>query len=291
MTFMKSGCPWVLTLTLMVSQCDEVRGGVVVYSDRTAFEAATSEMKLDMLSDGFESLRPETSFRSTPAVLFEGHVTISETDTRLRGPRDFNRIVAVPTGLGDVGIDGTELSGNYLLGRVQRSGAGGEQYLTFTTGFEGRAHAVGFDLSGAAGGASHSDGPHLGIEVSTRSGVVETMQILNDEGFIGVVTSSDDPLTSFRLLDVNENNTITMGEGFAMDNLVVGVLDAGGAFDPFASFSFLWISDPAPGAELGHSVAAPGDVDGDGIPDYAVSGSRECCASPRLPDPGTSMAM
>lgn len=261
-----------LTCTLIASLPGGASGQVVFHTDRASFDTATSE--LDLLFDGFESLKVETHFRPRSASVFGGNVTISETETLSFTPNyDVNKIVEVPTFFGNFGIDGAQLSGNYLLGRVQQEVVPlGEQFLSFALDFGGRAHAVGFDLSGAAGGASSPpDGPHHGIEVHTQSGLVQTMQILNDEGFVGVISASNDPITSFRLLDLN---TISArGEFFGMDNLVVGVVDAPVIVDPVLTFSSFRIEDPDPAVHLGNSVAAVGDVNGDDIPDYAVSGS------------------
>ena len=260
----------VLTLVCLTSMAS---AQVSFFLNRASFEAATSD--LDVLSEGFENLQPETYFRPQPATLFGGNVTISETETLSVAPaRDLNKIVALPTFFGILGIDSPALSGNYLIGRTENSRGSGEQFLTFTFGFEERVRAVGFDLSGAAGGAALPDGPHNGIEVRTKSGLVETMQILNDDGFLGVVSPPNDPITSFRLLDLNDNNTRSIGDGFGMDNFVVGVVDAPVIVDPVLPFSTFRIEGSDPTTKLGNSVAAIGDVSGDGIPDFAVSGSQ-----------------
>ena len=272
--FSRLACP-MLALVCLASM---VRAQVTFVSSRTSFEEATSELVL--LSDGFERIRPETFFRPTPTTLFGGNVTISETETLSVVPlREFNKIVALPEWFGQGGIDSPSLAGNYLLGRVENKSpvGGGEQFLTFTIGFEERAHAVGFDLSGAAAGNNSAipDAPHFGIEVRTKSNLVETMQILIDDGFFGVVGSPDDPITSLRLLDVSDNNVDRLlGESFGLDNLVVGVVDPGLIIEPALPFSTFRIEDPEPTTELGNSVAAIGDVNGDGIADFAVSGSQ-----------------
>ena len=237
---------------------------MVFYTDRASFDAATSELVI--LSDGFESLPPETFFWPTPVTLFEGNVTISETETLTGQPnRDLNKIVALPTLFGVLGIDSPQLAGNYLVARTINTGGSGEQFLTFTFDFQGGTHAVGFDLSGAAGAASQPNGTHNGIEIGTKSGMVRTMQIVQDDGFLGAVSSLDDPIESVRFLDLV--NTSTFAEAFGIDNLVIGVRDA-----PVLPRTLFHLEDGDPLTVLGNSVAALGDVDGDEVPDFAVSG-------------------
>ena len=193
---------------------------VEFHTDRASFDRVISE--LDLRSDGFDSLRVGTHFRPSPATLFGGEVTISETETLTAEPlRDLNMIVALPAYFGRGGIDSPKIAGKYLMARIQNAGASGEQFLTIAIDFEGRAHAVGFDLSGAAGAASQPNGTRLGIEVTTKAGIVETMPILQDDGFLGVASPLDDPITTVRFLDLTVDSALS--EGFGIDNFVVGI--------------------------------------------------------------------
>lgn len=241
----------------------------VTYSmERATFEAAMGD--LEIIEEGFEGVPSGTSLASGAVRLLGGQVQLELINTTPWAAQT-NRIVTLPNSFGSYGIDSPAIAGNYLLGGVRSPAGVGDRQVLFTLDLGGECRGIGFDYSGAAGATVDPAGTIMGVEVTTVLGEVSTLQMPGDDGFLGVQVEEGDAIVSLRFADLNPSTTGNT-EVFAVDNLMFAVPDASVVLKPVLPYATFRIESADGTTNLGNTVEAVGDVDRDGVPDFAVSG-------------------
>ena len=264
---LSSGCNKVILACFLVGIVSQrvAPAELAVFNSRTEFEAA---VPTTLAIEDFTAIDPATILSDIDVPLLVGDnsgITVSASGVSLQTVGQFAS--------GQVGIDSPDVQGNFLSGRAEADL--GDAILMKFPHIPNRHHAVGFDFSGATGGALLPEDAKFTYRVTTANGTQVASVFPQDDGFIGFFDPTC-PIVSIELFDSTPNG-VNSGEGWGLDNLTVSLealpdTDGDGMPDLY--------EEEIPGLDSGVADGG-GDLDGDTLTNVE---EFELCTNPNLTD-------